>query len=415
MRILLINKYHYMRDGSTRAYFDTAHILREAGHEVAFFSMRHPQNEPTPWEQYFVDQVDYTDTEGPSLREKLRIVMRMIWNREAQRQLDRLIEEFQPEVAHLHNVYHQLSPAIIRTLHQHGIPMVMTLHDYKLVSPNYNLFVRGRIWEGSKPRRYWRCVADRCVRDSYLASFVCTVEAYLHRWFGTYGLVDHFIAPSHFLIDTFHDFGWERVIQHVPQPLRPFPQAEASPVSAPDAPYIFLGRLSPEKGVSVAIEAMHSYTGPSSLWIVGTGPEEARLREQASDLGERVKFWGHLSGDALRDTLSQAKALILPSVWYENMPYVMLEALGAGRPVIASRLGGIVERITDGVNGSLFEAGDAQSLVEQMSRLETTDSTALSRRAYASIADLTPEQYLTTLEQIYTGLVEANKKTASAE
>jgi glycosyltransferase involved in cell wall biosynthesis len=97
------------------------------------------------------------------------------------------------------------------------------------------------------------------------------------------------------------------------------------------------------------------------------------------------------------------------------MPYVMLEALGAGRPVIASRLGGIVERITDGVNGSLFEAGDAQSLVEQMSRLETTDSTALSRRAYASIADLTPEQYLTTLEQIYTGLVEANKKTASAE
>jgi hypothetical protein len=140
MRVLLINKFHYLKGGAERAYFDTAHILAENGHSVAFFAMEHPDNFETPWSRFFVSGVDYHDA-AAGLWSKLRAALRILWNSEAATKLDALIGEFKPEVAHLHNTYHQLSPSILWTLRKHGVRIVMTLHDYKLISPNYSLLV----------------------------------------------------------------------------------------------------------------------------------------------------------------------------------------------------------------------------------------------------------------------------------
>ncbi|PIT94777.1 glycosyltransferase family 1 protein, partial [Candidatus Falkowbacteria bacterium CG10_big_fil_rev_8_21_14_0_10_38_22] len=182
MRVLLINKYHYLRGGAERSYFDTAELLASHGHEVAFFSMKHPENLPTEWSKYFIDQIDYQNE--TNLFKKITAVINIFYNFRARKNLEELINEFKPDVAHLHNIYHQLSPSIISVLKKHNIPVIMTLHDYKLICPNYNLYASGQIWEKSKPDKFYQAFLSKAVKNSYLKSFICAVEAYSHKLWG---------------------------------------------------------------------------------------------------------------------------------------------------------------------------------------------------------------------------------------
>lgn len=399
MRILLINKFHYRKGGAERAYFDTARILAENGHEVAFFAMEHPDNEPTPCAPYFVSQVDYLDGEQ-SLLSKLKVASRIVWNFEASRKLKALIGDFQPDIAHLHNTYHQLSPSILWTLKRARVPIVMTLHDYKSVSPNYSLFVRGKIWEHTSG---WRTLIDRAVKNSYLKSLVCALEQWLHTALKSYSLVGQFIAPSRFLIDEYRKLGFPYPIEHVPQPLAPFP---LPPTTFGQGEYfLFAGRLSQEKGVATLLRAF-ALLPHERLVIAGTGPDEVVLKQFQDEAGlTNVVFVGHQTGETLEATFRGAKAFIIPSEWYENMPYVVLEALSYGLPVIGSNLGGIPERIQDSANGFLFEAGNPESLAQAIQRFSAFDLAALGRNAWESIQDLHEESYLVVLETVYNQLL----------
>lgn len=401
MRVLLINKFHYLRGGAERAYFDTAHILAESGHHVAFFSMQHPENFPTEWSHFFVSQEEYGEGKV-TLAERFRLVRNILWNFEAARKLDVLIDEFQPEIAHLHNTYHQLSPSIIWTLKKRHIPIVMTLHDYKLLSPNYSLSVRGKIWEHTSGLR---CLADRCVKDSYAKSLVCVLEQWLHVLLGSYQKIDRFIAPSRFLIEKFRSLGSSLSIQHLPQPLRPYP--EVAPASGEY--FLSYGRLSQEKGVDVILDALKITKGVS-LKIAGTGPLEEHLKSRVtSEKLSGVEFVGYQTGQALESLIQNAKAIILSSVWYENMPYTLIEALARGKVVIAPKLGGIPERIVDGVNGFLFESGNANDLARVIRGLDQHDLKAISQKARESTEDLRPEVYKKALESLYSELLPHTK------
>lgn len=394
MRVLLINKFHYLKGGAERAYFDTAHILAENGHTVAFFAMEHPENLDTPWSRFFVSRVDYHDQES-GLLSKLRAAARIIWNHEAAAKLETLITEFQPEVAHLHNTYHQLSPSIIWTLRKHGVRIVMTLHDYKLISPNYSLLVRGSIWDHTSGLC---AIADRAVQDSYLKSTVCAIEKWFHTLIGTFRKVDAFIAPSRFLIERFQIARFPAPIRHIVQPVCPFPDA---PTTRGGDYLLFIGRLSKEKGVGTLIEACALMQGDIGLKIIGTGPEETLLRDQAKSV-PRVEFLGYQTGEAWEQALRGSKALVAPSIWYENMPYVVLEALSRGKPVIATRLGGVPERIREGENGWLFEAGDSKDLVRAIRNLMLyPEPDKLAQAAYESVADARPEAYYQSLLAVY--------------
>lgn len=398
MRILLINKFHYRKAGAERAYFDTASILADNGHQIAFFSMQHPDNLPTPWSRFFVRQVDYVDAKQ-SLFSKILAAAHIIWNFEAARNLEQLIEEFSPEIAHLHNTYHQISPSILWVLKRHHIPIVMTLHDYKAVSPNYSLFVRGKIWEHVSG---WRTIVDRAIKDSYLKSLVCACELWLHRCIQSYARVGQFMAPSQFLIHKYQELGFSYPIVHVPQPLAPFPQM---PTTFGQGKYFFFaGRLSAEKGVPTLLEAAKDL--PQEQFVIaGSGPEEPRLRAEYSQY-PNITFLGHLTGEPLFERFRGAKALIIPSEWYENMPYSLLEALGYGIPVIGSRLGGITERIQQGKNGFLFEAGDAADLMRAIQSFNTCDHRVLGKQAWESVQDLQPVTYYQALMTIYLPLVD---------
>lgn len=396
MRVLLINKFHYQRGGAERAYFDTAHILAENGHEVAFFAMEHPENIDTPWKRFFVSRVDYHD-ENASLWTKLRAAAHIIWNREATQKLEALILEFKPEVAHLHNIYHQLSPAILWTLKKHNVRVIMTLHDYKLISPNYSLLVRGKVWDSTSG--IW-AIFDQAVQNSTLKSAICAFEKWIHGFLRSYSKVDVYLAPSRFLIERFKKAGFHHPIRHIVQPIRPFPP---TPVYREGGYFLYLGRLAEEKGVATIIEAAWELQNEVKIKIVGSGPDEARLKAQAKGLAN-IEFSGYQTGDAWEEALQGARALILPSLWYENMPYVILEALSRGKPVIASNMGGIPERVIEESTGWLFEAGNADDLVRAIRKLTLFPSPeVLTESAYRSVSDAHPQSYYEELMKIYTG------------
>ncbi len=335
---------------------------------MAYFATNHPKTIPNKWQDYFVSY--YELEQKHSLKDKLKIVSRFFYNLEAKRKIRRLINDFQPEVAHVHNIYHHLSPSILRELKKNKIPVVMTLHDYKLICPNYNLFVRGRIWERSKPRRYYRCFLDRCVKDSYFKSLICTLEAYFHYIFGFWRQVDIFISPSRFLADKFKEFDFRGDIRVVPNPLL---DDLPSPEEVGDEDYfLYFGRLSPEKGVEDILEAWSLLVNRPRLLILGDGPQRSDLEELSKKRGleEKVFFLGHQEKKSLFRYIKSARAVVFPSRWQENYPYSILEAGYLTKILVCVNIGGISELVKNRFSGLLYEPGDVEKLSQIVAEIK---------------------------------------------
>ncbi len=399
MKILLINKYHFRKGGAERAYFDMAEILEKRGHEVAFFSMEHPKNEPTRWSQYFVSNVDYHNEEA-SLYQKVTAAIRIIWNTEANRKLAALIDDFQPDIAHAHNIYHQLSPSIFHILKKKNIPIALTLHDYKIVSPNYSLYAGGSIWDYSSGVR---CVVDKAIGGSFVKSSICALEKWIHQMLGSYRKVDLLISPSHFLAHKIQELGWQgREVEVVPNPLSEKELAASEDKNHVANQILFFGRLSPEKGVETILEALRGVP-QKKLVIVGEGPSKRALEEKVKTLKleERVTFCGALYGEDLTQKIETAEAVIISSVWYENLPYVVTESLARGAVVIAVASGGIVERIQNGKNGFLYEIGNIKELQKILLQLDLFSLPTIRHNAKKSVADLQPNIFGERLESLY--------------
>lgn len=358
MKILLINNYHYLRGGSERAYFDTARLLEEHGHQVAFFSTENPKNRPSEWSKYFVSDIDLSSDLG--FLSKIRAFLRLFFNPEADRKLESLIAKFKPDVAHLHNVYHHLSPSIIKVLKRGGVPVVMTLHDYQLIAPNRNLLVRGEVWEASKPFRFYRCLTDRCVDNSYAKSLAATLESYWHHFRRSYQKVDLFISPSVFLMKKFREYGFKGRIYYLPNPI--FSEEMFGSPSLDKRYILYYGRLNEEKGVLDLLKAYSSLKTDIPLHFVGDGPLTEEIKRKAKRLGGRVKVFGRLEGEALWGMVRGAELVVVPSRWYENAPYTILEPMALGRAVLASDIGGFKEMVKEGENGFLFEPGNIDDL-----------------------------------------------------
>lgn len=403
MKILLINNYHFKKGGAEKAYFDTAKILESNGHEVAFFSTKHSLNVATPWEKYFVDNIDYEDKDF-SIWKKIKIAQKIIFNFQAKKNLEKLIRDFKPDIAHLHNIYHQLSPSIIYALKKHRVPMVLTLHDYKIISPNYNLFLNGRIWE---KRTALNCVKDRCVKNSYSKSIVCFLEKIIHNALGSYEKIDTFISPSNFLIRKFEEFGFKGDVKYIPNPIENVTDNLILKNNTNANALVYYGRLSKEKGVGVAIKAMKFLDKSEKLQIIGDGPEKDNLLVLAKKLKleSQIEFLGFKSGEELQKILVEAKAIIIPSIWYENMPYCIAESLALGKIVIASNIGGIPDLIFDEKNGFLFKPNSCEDLAEKIRNLDKYDLNKIKNEAKKSIAYFSNENYYNQIINLFSSLI----------
>jgi glycosyltransferase involved in cell wall biosynthesis len=238
------------------------------------------------------------------------------------------------------------------------------------------------------------------VDGSYLKSLVCALEKWIHSLLGSYRLVDVLIAPSQFLADECHKLGLKKEIIVIPNPLLHVPEGSPEKIAGK---VVFVGRLSVEKGVDVLIRAFAGQATESTLHIIGGGPEESLLKTLTQELGltEKVVFRGPLYGAELDREVLTAEALAVPSVWYENLPYVVTENQARGVVVIASASGGITERIRDGRNGFLFPLGDVEALSTILRQLPSMDLEAIQKQAVIDTQDLSAEKFVSRITAVY--------------
>lgn len=361
--LLSINNYFYRRGGAEVVFLEQNRLFSEIGWKIVPFAMRHANNERSEWEDYFVDEIEFG--EKYNLLQKAVRAQKISYSFEARRKIAKLIDAARPSIAHAHNVYHHLSPSFFGVLRARGIPSVLTLHDLKLACPSYKMLARDGICERCKGGALWNVAGQRCVKNSLVLSTVVMAESALHRLLGCYSKdVDRFVVPSRFYIDKFVEWGWPRErFTHIPN----FVDVERlQPAGDPGDAFLFMGRLGPEKGLTTFIRAVAS-AGVKGR-IVGTGPEEEKLRALAAETGADIEFLGYRSGDALFDVLRTSRALVLPSEWYENAPMSVMEAYAMERPVIGANIGGIAELVKPGETGTLFESGNHAALAADLAR-----------------------------------------------
>mgnify|MGYP002718615305 CR=1 FL=1 len=351
MRILFVNKFHFPKGGAETVLFDEIALMGEAGAEVAVLSMRDPRNRPSPYENYFVSHRDYRSG-SPALR--ARSALSMVHSSEAVASITRLLDDFRPDIVHCHNIYHQITPSILKVAGRRGIPTVLTLHDYKLVCPVYTRL------RGSEPCTdcagggFEAVLRHRCAGGSLLQSSLLWAEARYHAAARSYDWVDRFVAPSRFMRDAVSARVDTSRVVHIPNPIAADRIDEAD---EGDDSVLFFGRLSPEKGVETLLSA-HAADPGWRLVVAGTGPLQDSFRARFP----RAAFTGHLDQEALRRTIRAASVVVVPSEWHENAPMSIIEAMAHGKPVVASRIGGNPEMVRHGVNGLLFEPKDARGL-----------------------------------------------------
>jgi glycosyltransferase involved in cell wall biosynthesis len=403
MKIVQANKFFYPKGGADKYFLDLSERLARDGDTVIPFAMADKHNLATPWKEYFSPHIDY---HRPS--QAVRAARRLIWNRAAAKKFGQLLDDTKPDIIHVHNIYHQLSPAILIEAKKRQLPVVMTLHDYKLICPNYLMFTHGHNCDRCLRGNYWPCLFNNCYR-SYPRSALAAFESFWHQriWHVYRDNVDRFISPSIYLRDLMVKAGWpaEKIIVLT----NPAPDYQPQPDGKN---LLYIGRLSPEKGVDVLLKAVAATA--DKLDIVGDGHAAAALKRlsAALDLEKQVTFHGFLSGAKLEKLKQQAKAIIIPSLWAENMPLVLLEALSYGKLVIASDGGGIPELITDGQTGFLVPPGKIEPLVKKIKALNQILPEERQRIAQNIATRITPLNWYNHqqhLKLIYQGLVEKNK------
>ena len=409
MKILQVNKFAYRKGGADRHCLDLIDLLTKAGHEVSLFSMRHPDNYVWPDDDLFVSQVNFENPK--TFKEKIRAAGRMLYSFEAKRKFAQLLDRRRPDIIHVHNIYHQISPSILVEAAKWNIPVVMTLHDFKLLAPNYLLYHDGAICERTKADRYFKAVGHRCVKGSRLGSVLCALEMWLHRTLKLYtNTVSVFVSPSRFLADKVREYGIPtKRLEVIPNFIVPHP----IPAQQDGEYALFFGRLSDEKGVDVLLEAWKQLP-KIPLKIVGTGPDETKLRTKADwDLLANVEFTGYKSGAELDALIANARCIIVPSVWYENQPLTILEAFQFGKPVIASDIGAIPDLIERGVNGLLFKPGDSNDLADKVRALWNDPAlrSTMSVNNLTKAGEFTPEKYLERILALYNQLIKSTRTT----
>ncbi len=352
MRILQVNAFFDLQGSSELYVHDLIREQREAGHEVHAFSTVGEKNVPSADAESFVARNGST--------------VSRVWNLEAKAAFERLLDRVRPDVVHLHHINYYLSSSILLPIRQRLIPCVQTLHDYALVCPSGKMYTEGSPCERCKGGKYQNTIVHHCLGATFLPNALAAFEMGMTKAAQSYEKTARlFLCPSRFLKEKMEDWGEPPgKLRHLPKPVK-LPEKAASR----NGGYVlYAGSLLKEKGLDVFIEAA-AMVPELPVKIVGRGPEGERLRELVKTKGaNHIEFLGLLTPVAWEAVRDRAEAVVLPSRRYENAPSAILEAMAAGIPCLASRIGGIPELIEDNVNGFLATAGDTQDWLRILRR-----------------------------------------------
>lgn len=362
MKILLVHKFFNYNGGADVFFFEVGRVLKEHGHEVAYFSTNSERNLESEWNDYFIEAPNFK-SKNPI--KKLQALYQIPYNKKAKARFAKLLDDFQPDLVHCFNIMTQISPSIVFAAKERNIPVVISLNDYKHICPCYKLFHNGKVCEDCRNGQFYHCVIHKCAHNSIAFSLASAIESYVHRWMKVYDQISLFLFSSDFMANVTELF-WKKDLNR---------GKLMNPFKVPDVPYykegdfgLYFGRLIDEKGVDMLLNAIEKVPNVPFI-IVGNGPEEEALLVYAKQKNiKNVTFVGPKWGKELDEYLYNSRFIVVPSTWHENFPYVILQAFAAGKPVIGSQRGGIPEMITK-ERGYLYDANDIDKLAELMSLL----------------------------------------------
>jgi glycosyltransferase involved in cell wall biosynthesis len=376
VRVLILHSRYLSGDasGENRVVVDEARLLSEGGHDVEQWT-------PSPRE-----------VEGVGLA---RTAASAVWSRRAAATVRSMVRRHRAEVVHCHNLLPSLSPAVLRAASEAGAAVVMTLHNYRLMCLPSTFLRDGRVCEDCMGRLPWPGVVHACYRGSRPGSAVVALSLATHRALGSFAHVSRFLAVSGFVRDR-------HIAAGIPSSKILIKSNFAWPSAVREGPgdaFVYLGRLSAEKGVATLLDAWRR-DAPGRLLVVGDGPDRSRLEGSRP---EGVTFLGHVPGERVGEILRNARALLVPSVWYEAQPRVILEAFAAGIPVAVSRMGGLADLVNHGVDGIVLNPADPSAWREGVATLADDDvAIRMGRAAHDRWrAAFSPERALPALEDAY--------------
>lgn len=383
MRILQVNKFYYRRGGDCVVAQRTEAMLKQHGHEVAVFAMDYPLNDANPWSRFFASQVDFE-------RGRFKGFRRMMGHGDIVPSFKRILDQFNPEIVHLHNIHSYISPVVARLAHERGCRVVWTMHDYKLICPGYTCTRDDAACHACFQRR-WNVILHKCMRGSTVASVAGYLEARkwnrdrLQQW------VDRFVCPSHYMAKCLRDAGFsDNKVTVLPNCVDALPEHI---VTERDDYYCYAGRLSNEKGISNLLEVAAAL--PMHFKVAGDGPLGPKLREKYGQCSN-IEFLGMLDRNRVSELLAHARFSVMPSEWPENNPLSVIESLCLGTPVVGTHMGGIPELI-DFSNGIVARPMALATALEQ-ANMRTWDYREISRDA---VELFDPELHYKRLMKIY--------------
>lgn len=361
--------------GENRVATDEERLLRDAGHDVVSWA-------PSP--------------EADTAVDRARLAVSAVWSTSSRAEVARIIRANRIQVVHVHNLFPVLSPSVLRTAAASGTVVVVTLHNFRLMCPAATFLRDGKVCEDCLGRQPWPAVVHRCFRGSRLGSGVMATSIGLHRGIGTFRTVSRYLAVSEFVRRKHIEAGMDGDRIGV----KPNFSWPVTPREGPGDYFLSLGRLSTEKGIDTLLRAWSGAEPLGRLVVVGDGPMGSTLRGSAPP---SVEFRGHLEPEEIPAVLRGARALLIPSRWYEAAPRAIIEAYAAGVPVVASAIGALPESVDDGETGYLVPVDDATAWTNVVRSLLDDDLSAnLGRAAHARWRERhNPEQALLDLEEAY--------------
>jgi glycosyltransferase involved in cell wall biosynthesis len=376
MKILLINKHIFPRGGDAICTIETGKLLKSKGHEVVFWGMDHPENPDYPFKETFIPYIDYKSDNN--ILNKIKDSFNILYSIKAKKNISKLLLKFKPDIVHLNNFAHQVSPSILDVLYSHSIPMVMTMHDYKLICPVYTLLSHGKVCECCRNGKYYNCLLKKCSKESVTKSAVNTIEMYLHHTIlNIYNKISVFIAPSQFMMSKVRELGFTKNVVHLYNFIDTKNETHRSSFLTEDKYIIYVGRLSEEKGLLTLLSAIKETQ--IKLRLIGEGPLRGELEyKMQMEKINNVELLGQMTGEGLRNQIMGCMFSVIPSECNENNPRSVIESFAYGKPVIGSRIAGIPEIVIDNETGFTYEPWNSKDLQGKILFLYNNPELAIS-------------------------------------
>ncbi len=377
MRILLVNKFHYLKGGSEKYYFELGKLLKEYGNEIAYFTMKNENNIETGDKQYYANEIDLNNSS------KLK-ALDVIYSKENYRKFEKAIKDFKPDIVHLNNFQRQLSESIIECCYKYKIPIIFTAHDMQAICPAISMLDSDKkICEDCMCGKYINCIKKKCIKNSTMKSLLGAIEGKYYRYKKVYNKkINYIITPSEFYRNKFIKDG---ISEDRIQVIRNFIDTKKYDLKIEDQDYVFYsGRLSKEKGILNLIEAFSKLIKENEelkdkkLLVAGDGPERENIEEiiKVNKLEKNIILLGYLKQDILKDYIRKCKFAIVPSICYENCPYSVIEIQLIGKAIIGADIGGIPEMIKNDENGLTYKHDNMDELMRKMKLLFNDENLA---------------------------------------